>query len=57
MNQKRDMKSNDSTDYTMATDLNPLKCVEKQGKYMGVYVILNVSGQTDHLLAGVHQIK
>ena len=51
------MKSNDSTDYTMATDLNPLKYVEKQGKYMEIYLILNVSGQTDHLLAGVHQIK
>ena len=40
-NQKRDMKSNDSTDYTMATDVNPLKYVEKQWKYMGIYLILN----------------
>ena len=51
------MKINDSTDYTMATDLNPLKYVEKQGKYMGIYLILNVSGQTDHHFAGVYQIK
>ena len=56
-NQKRDMKSNDSTDYTMAADINLLKYVEKQGKYMGIYLILNVSGQTYRLLARVHQIK
>ena len=35
----------------MATDVNPLKYVEKRGKYMGIYLILNVSGQTDRLLA------
>ena len=51
------MKSNDSTDYTMATDVNPLKYVEKQGKYQGIYLILSVSGQTDRLIARVHQIK
>ena len=49
------MKRNDSTEYTMATHVNPLKYVEKQGKYMGIYLILNVSGQTDRLLARVHQ--
>ena len=42
------MKSNDSTDYTMATDVNPLKYVEKQGKYMGIYL-----EKTDCLVAGV----
>ena len=51
------MKSNDSIDYTMAADVNPLKYVEKQGKYMGIYLILNVSGQTDRLLARAHQTK
>ena len=50
-NQKRDMKSNDSTAYNMATDVNPLNYVKKQGKYVGIYLIWNVSGQTDHLLA------
>ena len=40
-NQKREMKSNDSTHYTMATDVNPLKYVEKQGKYMGIYLEKN----------------
>ena len=33
--------------YNMATDVNPLKYVEKRGKYMGIYLSLNVSGQTD----------
>ena len=58
-NQKKDMKSNDSTVYNMATDVNPLICVEKQGKYIGIYLILNVSGQTDRLLARVtgRQVK
>ena len=41
----------------MAADINPLKYVEKQGKYMRVYLILNVSGQTDRLLARGDQIK
>ena len=50
------MKSNDSTDYNMATDVNPLKYVEKQGKDMRIYLILNVSGQTDSLQE-VYQIK
>ena len=45
------MKSNDSTVYNMTTDVNPLKYVEKRGKYMGIFLILNVSGQTDRLLA------
>ena len=35
----------------MATDVNDLKYDEKRGKYMGIYFILNVSGQTDRLLA------
>ena len=52
-NKKRDMKSNDSTVYNMATDINPLKYVKKRGKYIGIYLILNVSGQTDRLLARV----
>ena len=39
------MKSNDSSDYTVATDVNPLKYVEKQVKHMGIYLILNVSGK------------
>ena len=43
-------ENNDSTDDTMATDINPLKYIENQGKYMGIYLILNVSGQTDRLL-------
>ena len=47
------MKSNDSTVYNVATDVNPLKYVKKQGKYMGIYLILSVSGQTDCLLAKV----
>ena len=34
----------------MATDVNPLKYVEKQGKYVAIYLIWNVSGQTDRLL-------
>ena len=37
----------------MATDINPLKYVKKRGKYIGIYLILNVSGQTDRLLARV----
>ena len=37
----------------MAADVNPLKYVEKRGKCMGIYPILNVSGQTDRLLARV----
>ena len=41
----------------MAAEVNPLKYVEKQGKYMEIYLILNVSGQTDRLLARAHQIK
>ena len=47
------MKSNDSNDYNISTDINPLKYVEKQGKYMEMYLILNVSGKTDHLLVRV----
>ena len=47
------MKSNDSTGYNMATDVNPLKYVEKQRKYVRIYLIWNVSGQTDRLLARV----
>ena len=47
------MKSNDSTVYNMATDVNPLKYVEKQGKYVELYLLLNVSVQMDHLLTRV----
>ena len=47
------MKSSDSTVYNMATDVNPLKYFEKQGKYVGIYLISNVSGQMDRLLARV----
>ena len=51
------MKSNDSTDYTMATDVNPLKYVENQGKYMEIYLILKLSGQMDRILVKVTQNK
>ena len=51
------MKSNNSTDYTMATDVNPLKYVEKQGKYMEIYLFLKLSGQTYCLLVRVTQNK
>ena len=37
----------------MATNVNPLKYVEKQEKFVGIYLISNVSGQTDRLLARV----
>ena len=44
-------------DYTMAANVNPLKYVEKQEKYMGIFLILNVSGQTDCLLTRAYKIK
>ena len=37
----------------MATALNPETYVEKTSKYMRIYLILNVSEQTDNLLAKV----
>ena len=46
-------KSNGSTVYNMATAVNLLKYVEKQGKHTGIYLILNVPGHPDCQLARV----
>ena len=48
-NQKRNVKNNDSTVYNMATDINPLTYVEKQGN-MSYFECLCT---TDHLLSRV----